>query len=208
MGGAADSGFLAVPLADRVAFAGFRVTRGSDAPGAAPERILLVGFMAAGKSAVGRALARELGWRFLDFDREIARSEGRSIQAIFRDDGEDGFREIEARVAAELLGRDQVVLASGGGWPCRPGRLDALPAGTLSIWIKVREDVILERASRRKGKRPLLDVDDPAARIRELLTEREPWYRMADWTIPGDHGSPAQLARRIAARLREPFTRG
>lgn len=184
------------------------MTPGPEALGTPPDRILLVGFMAAGKSAVGRALARELGWRFLDFDREIARSEGRSIPTIFRDDGEAAFREVEARVAADLLGRDRVVLASGGGWPCRPGRLDALPDGTLSIWIQVREDVLLERASRRKGKRPLLEVDDPAARIHELLAEREPWYRMADWTVSGNHGSPAQLARRIAARLKEPFTHG
>jgi len=176
--------------------------------GAAPDRILLVGFMAAGKSAVGRSLARELGWRFLDADREIARIEGRSIAAIFREDGEAAFRELEARVTAQLLQEDRVVVASGGGWPCRPGRLDALPPGTLSIWLQVRDDVILERASRRKGQRPLLDVEDPATRIRELLAEREPWYRMADWTVAGDHGSPAQLARRIAARLREPFTHG
>jgi len=174
----------------------------------APRRIVLVGFMAAGKSAVGRALARELGWRFLDMDREIARQEERSVQAIFRDDGEAGFRAIEERVAGELLARDGVVLASGGGWPCRPGRLDSVPPGTLSIWIQVRVDVIVERASRRRGSRPLLDVPDPEARARELLAEREPWYQMADWTVSGDHGSPAQVARRIAARLRESYTRG
>jgi len=174
----------------------------------APRRILLVGFMAAGKSAVGRALARELGWRFLDMDREIARQEERSVQAIFRDDGEAGFREIEGRVASELLALDQVVLASGGGWPCRPGRLDSVSHETLSIWIQVRVGTIVERAMRRKGARPLLDVPDPETRVRELLAEREPWYQMADWTVSGDHGSPAQVARRIAARLRESYTRG
>ncbi len=168
-----------------------------------PLRIVLVGFMASGKSSVGRALARELGWRFLDFDREIARREGRSVQAIFRESGEERFRELEARVAEELVAEEEVVLAPGGGWPCRPGRLDALPERTLSIWIRVGPDTVLARASRRKGARPLLDVTDPAERIDQLLEEREPWYRKADWTVSGDHGSPAQLARRIAARLRD-----
>jgi shikimate kinase len=167
-----------------------------------PRRILLVGFMASGKSAVGKALARELGWRFLDFDREVARREGRSIPLIFRAEGEAYFRAREEEVGRELLAEDHVVLGAGGGWPCHPGRLDALPDGTLSIWIRVRTDTIVERASRRKGARPLLDVENPEARILELLKEREPWYRKADWTLSGDHGSPAQLARRIARRLR------
>jgi shikimate kinase len=167
-----------------------------------PRRILLVGFMASGKSAVGRALARELGWKFHDFDREIARREGRSVQAIFRESGEAHFRALEAEVGRELLALDEVVLASGGGWPCRPERLDALPEGTLSVWIRVRIDTIVARAERRKGARPLLDVADPETRVLELLKEREPWYRKAHWTVTGDHGSPAQLARRLAARLR------
>ncbi|TVP42369.1 MAG: shikimate kinase [Gemmatimonadales bacterium] len=184
------------------------VTPPTTPPPEAPRRILLVGFMAAGKSAVGRALARDLFWRFLDMDREIARRAGRSIQAIFRDDGEDAFREMESRIGDELLARDGVVVASGGGWPCRPGRLDRVPPGTLSIWLQVRVEVIVERAMRRKGARPLLDVPDPEARVRELLAEREPWYEKADWTVSGDHGSPAQVARRIGARLRESYTRG
>jgi shikimate kinase len=175
------------------------MTRSRETP---PLRIVLVGFMASGKSAVGRALARELGWRFLDFDREIARREGRSVQAIFRESGEPRFRELEATVAEELLAEEEVVLAPGGGWPCGPGRLDDLPERTLSIWIRVQPDTVLARSSRRRGARPLLDVADPGQRIVELLEEREPWYRKADWTVSGDHGSPAQLARRLATRLR------
>jgi shikimate kinase len=175
------------------------MTRSTEAP---PLRIILVGFMASGKSAVGRALARELGWRFLDFDREIARREGRSVQAIFRESGEPRFRELEAAVGEELLAEEEVVLAPGGGWPCQPGRLEGLPDRTLSIWIRVRPDTVLARSSRRKGARPLLDVADPEQEILKLLEEREPWYGKAEWTVSGDHGSPAQLARRIATRLR------
>lgn len=174
----------------------------TEAPPAPPRRILLVGFMASGKSAIGRALARELGWGFHDFDREIARRAGRSVAAIFRTEGEEVFRTREAQVGSELLALEEVVLASGGGWPCRPGRLDALPEGTLSIWVRVRPELIAERAARRKGKRPLLDVPDPGARIRELLEAREPWYEKAHWILEGDHGSPAQLARRVVRRLK------
>jgi shikimate kinase len=158
--------------------------------------------MGSGKSAVGRALSRELGWRYYDFDREVVRRAGRSIPAIFREEGEEVFRAMEAQVAEDLLTMDEVVLASGEGWPCRPGRLDALPAGTHSIWIRVSVETILERVGRRKGARPLIDVPDPEARVLGLLAEREPWYRKADWILSGDHGSPAQLARRIASRLR------
>jgi shikimate kinase len=158
--------------------------------------------MATGKSAIGRAMARELGWGFRDFDREVARRAGRSVAAIFRQEGEAAFREREAQVGAELLQLQEVVLASGGGWPCRPGRLDDLPEGTLSVWIRVRPALIAERAARRKGDRPLLDVPDPETRITQLLEEREPWYEKAHWILEGDHGSPAQLARRVVRRLR------
>jgi shikimate kinase len=167
-----------------------------------PRRILLVGFMASGKSAVGKALARELGWRFLDFDREVARREGRSIPPSSAERAKRTFGPGRRRWAGNSWPKTTWFSPAGGGWPCHPGRLDALPDGTLSIWIRVRTDTIVERASRRKGARPLLDVENPEARILELLKEREPWYRKADWTLSGDHGSPAQLARRIARRLR------
>lgn len=169
------------------------------------DRVLLVGFMGSGKSSVGRILARNLGWAFCDFDVEIRKRAGMSIPEIFRRHGERLFRTMEAAVGEELLKRNKVVLASGGGWPCSPGRMDALPSGTLAIWLSVSEDVLLSRVMRRKGSRPLLDVDDPAKQIHDLLKVREPWYAMAHWTLKGDDESPSELARVIQARMGIPL---
>ncbi len=167
-------------------------------------RVLLVGFMGSGKSSVGRSLARSLGWSFCDFDHEVRKRAGMSIPELFGRHGEAVFRTMEESVGTDLLLRRRVVLASGGGWPCTAGRMDALPHGTLSIWLKVREDVVFSRVTRRKGSRPLLDVEDPRPRIQELMRVREPWYAMADWVIEANDLEPAAIARLIQARLREP----
>jgi len=165
--------------------------------------LVLVGFMGSGKSTVGRLLGKELGWTFRDLDAEIVRREGRGIPAIFREDGEAGFREIEHRVAGHLLVESDLVLASGGGWPCRAGRLEALPPGTLSIWLQVSADTSFERVGAQAATRPLLQVEDPPSRIRELIAEREPYYRGAHWWVDTDLHSPPEIVRQVAARLRE-----
>jgi shikimate kinase len=167
-------------------------------------RVLLVGFMGSGKSSVGRSLAKNLGWAFSDFDHEVRKRAGMSIPELFRRHGERLFRTMEEAVGRELLQRRRAVLASGGGWPCMPGRMELLPPGTLSVWLKVREEVVLSRVMRRKGSRPLLDVEDPMSRIQELMRAREPWYAMADWVIEADDPEPVAIARMIQSRLREP----
>ena len=89
--------------------------------GDTPERVLLVGFMASGKSSVGKELASRLGWAFEDFDTAIEARAGRSVSQIFSEDGEAGFRRLELEVAEELLALRNTVVASGGGWPAQPG---------------------------------------------------------------------------------------
>lgn len=147
--------------------------------GGGPDRILLIGFMGAGKTSVGRRVARALGWRFIDFDDAIVAEEGRPVADIFRDSGEAYFRGVEARVGRALLGQRNVVLASGGGWAVQPGRLDEVPPGTETFWLRVSPEAALERASRTPGKRPLLAVDRPEDRVARLLAEREPAYARA-----------------------------
>ena len=159
--------------------------------------------MGSGKSTVGALLATELGWTVLDLDAEIERREGREIPAIFREEGEAAFRVIEHRVAEDVLRGEGLVLASGGGWPCRPGRLEGLPPGTLTVWLRVSAEASLDRTRAQAVTRPLLQVADPLSRIRELLAEREPYYRGAHWWVDTDLHSPPEIARQVAERLRD-----
>lgn len=158
--------------------------------------------MGSGKSTVGPLLAEALGWRFVDADRRVEAEEGRTIPEIFRDDGEEAFREIEHRVTSALLARSSLVIASGGGWPCRESRLEALPRDTLSVWLRVGAERALERTRSEAAGRPLLDVEDPLERARELLGHREPFYRKARWSVDTEVHSPASAADMVARRLR------
>lgn len=152
---------------------------------AAPRRVVLVGFMASGKSTVGRALASRLGWAFVDTDEVVAARCGRSVAEIFRRYGETRFREEEAAVTDEELCRSGVVVASGGGWPAVPGRMEALGPDTATVWLDVPEAKLLARLSRRPGARPLVDVPDPAEAVRSLLASRRPFYGRATLTVEG-----------------------
>jgi len=166
----------------------------------APEvigRVLLVGFMGSGKTLVGQALARRLGWAFRDFDQEIRFRVGLPIPEIFRQHGEAHFREMEREVGAELLREEGVVLASGGGWPAGGGRMDRLPPGTLSVWLKVTPEEAVRRVREEGPTRPLLAVPDPVARARELLEDREEYYEKSDLSLDSLGGSPDELARKI-----------
>lgn len=157
--------------------------------------------MGSGKSTVGRVLARRIGWSFVDVDRLIEEEEGREIPRIFREDGEEGFRRIEHRIVRRLLLEDDIVLAPGGGWSCRPGRLEGVPADTLSIWLRVSPEKALERVRGHRGGRPLLEVEDPPSRTRVLLAGREPYYRRADWWVATDLHSPLETVERVTERL-------
>ena len=166
--------------------------------------MLLWGFMASGKSAVGAGAARLLGWRHIDFDREIVRREGRPIARIFEDEGEAAFRALEREVAEEHLGQSRVVLSPGGGWVTQRGAVDHLPDGTLTIWLKVDPETVIERiqAERDGPERPLLSSPDPAARIRALLAEREPLYARATYTISTDGRGLDDIAAEVAGLTR------
>lgn len=167
--------------------------------------MVLVGFMGAGKSAVGAVLARRLGWEHLDLDREIEAREGRSIPEIFRTEGEHRFRALEAEVTVALAGRSRLVLSPGGGWITTPGLLERLGPGTLSVWLRVSPETVLERVVRARGDRPLLDVPDPLAAVRRLLREREPLYARAELVVDTDGQGVAEVAARVEEATR---TRG
>jgi len=160
-------------------------------------RVLLVGFMASGKTSVGRALARRLGWTFRDFDAEIEAEAGCPVPEIFRRLGEARFRELEGEVGRRLLGEDEVVLAAGGGWPVRDRRMERLPPGTFSVWLRVSPEEAVRRVRNDATVRPLLEGADPLTRARSLLEARTPHYRKAERTLDAEAAPPEGLARTI-----------
>ncbi len=162
-----------------------------------PERVLLVGFMASGKSSVGKELASRLGWNFEDFDAVIEERAGKSVSRIFEEDGEAEFRRLESGVAEELLARSDTVVASGGGWPAQPGSWQVVAADTMSVWLQVSAAVAVRRATEQGPTRPLLDGDEVAERATALLLAREASYRCAGYALDSEQYSPQELAAEI-----------
>jgi shikimate kinase len=175
---------------------------GGPEPDGPYRRILLVGFMGSGKSTVGARLAERLGWGFADLDSAIEEAEGRSIPQIFAEEGEEAFRRIEHGLALALLQGDRLVLASGGGWPCREGRMEGLGPDTLTVWLRVSPERALERVRGQDVRRPLLEVGNPLDTARELLARREPYYGKALWWVDTEVHPPGEVVRLLAERLR------
>jgi shikimate kinase len=164
-----------------------------------PRRVLLVGFMAAGKSTVGPILARDLGWRFVDLDECVEEEEGCSIAEVFRLRGEAHFREVEDRLTRGMLQEDRVVLGSGGGWAAHPGRLHDLPDGTRSVWLRVSPEEAVRRSGDQPGERPLLRGPDPLQEAHDLLAAREVQYVDADLEVDTEGRTPEDVTAYIVA---------
>lgn len=167
------------------------------------ERVVLVGFMASGKTTVGRRLARRLGWDFVDFDEVIAEREGMSVAEIFAASGEAAFRSLEAALTDEFACATRTILAPGGGWITRPGVVDRLCSGSLLVWLRVTPEEAVRRAAVDEVHRPLLGGGEPLARARLLIEEREPYYRRADAVLDVDGAEPEALAAVIARLMEE-----
>jgi len=145
--------------------------------------LVLIGMMGAGKSSIGRRIAARLNLPFVDADVEIeAAHAGLTIPEIFAKYGEPYFRDGEVRVIARLLEGGPCVLATGGGAFMREETRQRIRAKGVSMWLRADPDVILRRVKRRSD-RPLLQTDDPAARIQELVDQRYPVYAEADITV-------------------------
>ena len=147
------------------------------------QSIFLVGLMGAGKTTIGRALAKRMGWQFIDSDHEIELRTGVSIPTIFEIEGEDGFRLRERRVIAELTCMPHIVLATGGGAVLSDDSRKCLRNGGFVVYLNATPESLIERLRHDKN-RPLLQVADPLARLRELYAARDPLYReVADTVI-------------------------
>lgn len=163
-------------------------------------RIVLVGFMAAGKTTVGRTLASSLGWEFHDMDQIVEAREGRSIGRIFTESGEPFFRDIEARVVEDYLDRQDVVLATGGGWAAVPENMAGLPDGTLTVWLKVTPAEAVRRAGS-GTERPLLADARRLESATELLRQRASRYAAADLEVDTEGRTVEDVAAQILARV-------
>lgn len=138
--------------------------------------------MGAGKTTVGRALARKLRWSFVDSDHEIERRTGVTVATIFEIEGEAGFRRRESQVIADLGARTDTVIATGGGAVLADTNRQAMREAGLVVYLRVSPRLLYERTRHDRG-RPLLQVADPMTRLTELLEQREPLYRDAAHVI-------------------------
>jgi shikimate kinase/3-dehydroquinate synthase len=156
-------------------------------------RIVLVGFMGAGKTTVGERLARLLGWSFLDTDQRIEEDTGLGVAEIFRERGEAWFRDQERRVAREGATLRQHVIAAGGGAFAEPETRALLRAGAVTVWLRCDLETILARVKGdarrpRAGNRAIMQA---------LLAQREPSYQLADVTVAAGGGTPDEVADRV-----------
>src|SRR5687768_15508709 len=167
--------------------------------------IVLVGLMGAGKSTVGRRLAQKLGLEFTDADAEIERAAGKTVPDIFRDHGEDYFRDGERKVIARLLESGPQVLATGGGAFMNEATRQNIAHRGISVWLKADFDLLMKRV-RRRDNRPLLKAEDPEEVMRQLIARRYPVYGQADITVESrdaPHNSVvSDVIRALAARDR------
>ena len=162
--------------------------------------VVLIGMMGAGKTAVGRRLAKTLGWPFQDADAAIEAAAGTTISNIFAEIGEAAFREKERQVIARLLGEERQVLALGGGAFVDPATRALVRARALSIWLRADLDTLVRRTGR-PGKRPLLARGDPRARLAELLRQRAPIYAEADLVVDSGNAPLAAVVDRVLDAL-------
>lgn len=164
--------------------------------------IVLVGLMGAGKSTVGRRLARDIGLDFIDSDNEIVEAAGCSIADIFEMYGEEIFRDLEKRVLLRLLTSTPSVIATGGGAFMNESIREAISQHAISVWLKAGIEVLIERVSRR-NTRPLLKSGDKRATLTRLIEERHPIYGQADLIVESDEGAHEHVVAKIAKRLVE-----
>src|SRR5262249_20646086 len=140
--------------------------------------LALIGFMGSGKSSVGRLVAEQLRFTFLDTDEVIEARVGKTINDIFAQDGEPVFREYERRMVEELGRQSGMVFSTGGGLPINPVTLAILKTHSLVVCLWASPEKIWDRVGH-QTHRPLLNNPDPLGKIRQLLAVREPHYRQA-----------------------------
>jgi shikimate kinase len=170
------------------------------------DQIWLIGFMGTGKSRVSRPLAVALGWERLDVDEMIQEEAGEGLPDIFRKGGEGAFRVLETRAIERAAEMSNVVIATGGGSVLSELNREAMHRRGFVACLDARLQTIADRllaSDAHVSERPLLQGDDPLAKIASLKAEREPLYRQADFIIQTDDLTPDQITHQILLAFRE-----
>ena len=158
--------------------------------------IVLIGFMGTGKTTIATQLANRLNMRYVSTDSMIEKREKRTINEIFTKEGEDYFRDIENKIILEVSGMDNLVIDTGGGVVLREENMANLKSTGAVICLTADEDVIMERTKKYKH-RPLLNVEDPKLKIRQLLAKRAPFYAKCNHCIDTGKLTIRQVAEEI-----------
>jgi shikimate kinase len=168
--------------------------------------LVLIGYRGTGKTTVAQQLALRLGREWIDADVEVELRAGKSIAAIFADDGEAAFRDLEAQTLADLLTRERIVLAAGGGAVLREANRHLLVERARVVWLQASVETILARVaadSATAARRPNLTTGGGPAEVVQLLAQREPLYRQcAEAAIDTENKSPGEIAAEIINRLK------
>lgn len=164
------------------------------------KNIVLTGFMGTGKSGVGKILSKKLSYILIDSDTEIEKEQKMSITDIFRQHGEAIFRDIESDIIKRLSEMENVVISTGGGVVLRESNIENLRKKGVIVCLTASAETILRRVEH-SNDRPLLQVDNPLQKIKELLNSREQYYRNADITISTEGKSLKEIASEILGKL-------
>jgi shikimate kinase len=165
------------------------------------DNIFLVGLMGAGKTTVGKLLARQLGKTFIDCDHEIEERTGVKIPVIFEIEGEAGFRKREETVIEDLVARPNIVLGTGGGAVLSAHNRELLRTQGTVVYLRGTPEQLYER-TRHDRNRPLLQTEDPLAKLQNLFSQRDPLYReVADLVVDTGRQSVTSFARQLKDKL-------
>lgn len=165
--------------------------------------IVLTGFMGTGKTVVGKKVAKALNMKYIDTDEVIEKDAGRKIHQIFEESGEKHFREVETKVVKCVGLLDGFVISAGGGVVLKKENMEELERNGMVICLTASPEVILRR-TRNTSYRPLLNVEDPAGKIKELLEKRAPFYKRCSLMIDTSEKSTGKVAEEIIRFVKRP----